>query len=167
MKNNSWVILHDVSTFSGVGYYSGLACRYLFSCVTSEQRLSPLPEGDMYFSNIGAFKITEDTRKYINGLFESLVIPWNARIAEKDLHDIKNIIKTHYTEEQYNFFCRAIDLNEYLFKNPADVNFKYALKCYCMKHPKLNAFLRWIKVSLGMSGQKNLTQEAGESKVKG
>ena len=122
MKNDSWVILHDISVPLYDYREEDLACRYLFSNVVSEEKLMPVSDIDSYFANIGAFKITEDTRKYIGNLFESLVVPWqavpffyttyitwNTPMLEKDLDDIRAIIKKYYPE-RYEFFENVVRL---------------------------------------------------------
>ena len=122
MKNDSWVILHDISVPLYDYREEDLACRYLFSNVVSEEKLMPVSDIDSYFANIGAFKITEDTRKYIGNLFESLVIPWQAMpffydpfitwitpMLEEDLNGIRKIIKKYYPE-RYEFFENTVRL---------------------------------------------------------
>lgn len=118
MNQDSWVVLHDISLPLMSNREKGLACRYLFSNVVSEEKLTPaVSDIDLYFPNIGAFKITGDTRKYIGNLFESLVIEWQAlpfvydknifpdyfEILEKDLNDIRKVIKKYYPERSEFF----------------------------------------------------------------
>jgi len=122
MKNNSWVILHDIALpITGGSREEDLACRYLYGSVVSEEKLMPVSDIDSYFANIGAFKVTEDTRKYIGNLFEMLVVQWQAiplffkkytylsgtPMLEEDLNSIRKIIKKYYPE-QYEFFENAV-----------------------------------------------------------
>ncbi len=99
--SGSWTILHDISL-------SGLACRYLFGHVVSEEKFSPAPDNPELPPNIGAFRISEDTMKYINNLFESLMIPFfSSEVPQKDFDSISAIIKKYYSPEQYKFFLEA------------------------------------------------------------
>ena len=88
-----------------------------------------MPAPDEYaiphFSNIGAFHITDDTMKYSDNLFESLLCPWMAipSVADKkvfpcpipilsqDLDDIRKIIAKYYLGRE-EFFDHAIEFQE-------------------------------------------------------
>ena len=130
MKNDSWVILHDIGL--SISREEDLACRYLFSNVVSEEKLMPVSDIDSYFANIGAFRVTEDTRKYINNLFESLVMAWQAipvffkkytywyatPMLEEDLNGIRKIIKKYYPE-RYEFFENTVRIQGIIAQNRA------------------------------------------------
>lgn len=64
------VILHDILLFQATRDGGLTACTDLWSSVTAE-KLRP----DLAL-NIGAFQISEDTRKYIGNVFDGLVRPW-------------------------------------------------------------------------------------------
>ena len=49
----------------------------------------------MNFANMGAFRVSDVTEKYIDNLFEALVIPWNIQVSERDLADITAIISKY------------------------------------------------------------------------
>ncbi len=144
MNQNSWVVLHDISLPLLSTRENDLACRYLFSNVVSEEKLTPaVSDIDLYFPNIGAFKITGDTRKYIGNLFESLVIEWQAlpfvydknifpdyfEILEKDLNDIRKVIKKYYPERS-EFFENTIRIQKVFarYKNEVYKNWRTVLK---------------------------------------
>ncbi len=127
MKPDSWCILHDVSLNYLKGRENDLACRYLYGHVVTDCRIMPAPDENAIpnFSNIGAFHITEETRKYSANLFESLLCTWAAipRVFDKkifpygtpilpqDLDDIRKIIRKYYPERA-EFFDHAIIFQE-------------------------------------------------------
>jgi len=98
---------------------------------------------DSYFANIGAFKVTEDTRKYIGNLFESLVVAWQAipffydkyispfatPMLEEDLNGIRKIIRKYYPDYA-EFFENTIKLQELIMQHRTEVykNWRSMLK---------------------------------------
>ena len=160
MKKDSWVVLHDISVQLYKYREEDLACRYLFGHVVSDEKLTPAPDFDPYFSNIGAFKITDDTRKYIGNLFESLLIPWQALpffydkiyfpyatpMLEEDLNDIRKIISKYYPEHK-EFFEHAIEAQKTIIKHKIEqrTGLKAAIK---RNFPYLTRPLRSIHVAL-------------------
>jgi predicted O-methyltransferase YrrM len=87
LKNGAIVVLHDIE----VHYVnnSEQASRILWSSLVAP-KIMPLKsylfnESIHYVINIGAFQITEDTRKYIGNVFYNLSLPWginNLRIKK-------------------------------------------------------------------------------------
>ena len=76
LKDGAVVVLHDISLHLLRGGYAtaSYACRLLFDSVaadklTPKEKYAPSP-------NIGAFQISEDTRKYVYNLFSNLFLPW-------------------------------------------------------------------------------------------
>ena len=160
--NNSWVILHDVSLQYLPGRDNDLACRYLWESVVSDKKLQPSPDYIPHFSNIGAFKITDDTIKYIGNVFEELLNPWLAlplnfeegnypfgtKILPEDLESIKNIISKYYDPDCAKFLEHVIEFQNGIaeHKNNIYKNKKLALKDFMRRsHPKVLKILKAIK----------------------
>ncbi len=143
-------MLHDISLFQ-LSHSSisagGLACRYLFADVVSDEKFSPVSDyGDMP-ANIGAFKVSDVTVKYAGNLFESLLIPWQAEVRPEDYDDMKKIIERYYTPGQYKLFCEAFAFQQHLAeKRREGVDFvpllKFSLRAW---KPGLFAGLRRVK----------------------
>ena len=143
MNQNSWVVLHDISLPLLSTRENDLACRYLFSNVVSDEKLMPVSDIDSYFANIGAFKITDDTRKYIGNLFESLVVAWDAipsfydkhifpcatPMLEEDLNNIRAIIKKHYPEH-YEFFENTVRIQGVIARHKSGKTLKMIIVRY-------------------------------------
>ena len=133
MKKNSWVILHDISLPLIKDREEDLACRYLYGHVVSDEKIMPVSDIDSYFANIGAFKVMDDTKKYVGNLFESLLISWQAMpeifneydfplatpMLEEDISNIKKIIEKYYPEYS-NFFEHIIEAQRTILKHKVE-----------------------------------------------
>ena len=135
MKPGSWCVLHDVSLPYLRGRENDLACRYLYGHVVTDCRIMPAPDENAipHFSNIGAFHITEDTVKYADNLFESLLCTWAAipgifdkkvfhhatPILPQDIDDIRRIIGKYYPERA-EFFEHAVEFQEGIARHKAE-----------------------------------------------
>ena len=120
MKKDSWCVLHDIS-LPIIGRFNDLACRYLYGHAASDIKVMPVSDYDSYFANIGAFHVTEDTIKYVQNLFESLLNLWTSvpdvygkaipgvfsPMRTEDFNDIKNIISKYYPQYM-NLFNGAV-----------------------------------------------------------
>ena len=135
MKRNSWVVLHDINLQCLKSREDDLACRYLFSHVVSDAKILPaVSDHDFHFANIGAFRVTDDTVKYIRNLFESLLNPWAAMpgvfdkrvfpcatpILPEDLRDIKNIINKYYPDYK-EFFEYVIEAQNLIVQHKHEI----------------------------------------------
>jgi hypothetical protein len=133
MKTNSWVILHDISLPMLKGRENDLACRYLFGHVVSDKKIMPVSDYESSFANIGAFRVTDDTVKYVRNLFESLLNPWAAMpgifdpknfpcatpILPEDIESIKHIISKYYPE-YVSFFEDVIDFQNIIVRHKTE-----------------------------------------------
>ncbi|MBQ3654517.1 MAG: class I SAM-dependent methyltransferase [Synergistaceae bacterium] len=149
MKIGSWVVLHDITLFMNPSDRHALACGYLYAGVVSDEKVTPAPDNPARkFANIGAFRVSEATVKYVNNLFEMLLVPWNIQVSGRDLEDISRIIQKYYSPEQYRFFCDALEFQEYMFKHPA--NFHSKVRHYLQEKAsaKTYSFLSKIRRSL-------------------
>ena len=153
-QNGSWVILHDITDFVRPVARNALACRYLFGHVVSYEKFSPVSDHDKQPANIGAFKVSEITAKYIDNLFISLFLPWASVVSEKDFDSMKQIIRKYYTSEQYKTFCDAFDFQNYLLEQEQNepekkVSLSLLAKVFVKQTtPGLYSLLRRIKHSL-------------------
>ena len=147
MKNGAYTALHDITLFAGARHRKSLACRYLFASVVSEEKVTPAPETSEIIPNIGAFKVSEDTRKYVSNLFEALVMPWDDRIFAEDLADITAVIMKYYPQEYCDFFCEVLELQEYMLKHPQPAWLSFIVKMRAT-NPTLFKLLRGIKQML-------------------
>lgn len=135
MKRNSLCVLHDVSLNYLQGRENDLACRYLYSTVISDYKIMPEPEENYipHFANIGAFRIIDDTYKYIQNLFEILLYKWEAMpfvydkkifpyatpILPEDIDSIKNVFAKYYPDYM-KFFDNVLDYQRGIVNHKID-----------------------------------------------
>lgn len=113
-KEKSWVVLHDIALFYRRTQRKALACRYLWGHVVSEEKLTPCLDDIPFFANIGAFRITEDTVRYVADLFQSLVLPWAIGVNDEDLASVDKIIQKHYPAALHQVFTDAVSFQKEL-----------------------------------------------------
>lgn len=147
MKRDSWCVLHDI-TRHFVVFRIGMACWYLFSYVVSDEKVYPVTDYPEIPApaNIGAFRVSEVTMKYVDNLFKNLLIPWGSVVPEKDIQSIKKVIQNHYSPEQYDFFCEALEFQKYLEDHPQKISFNTVLRAFAKSNfPRTYSVLRKIK----------------------
>jgi predicted O-methyltransferase YrrM len=113
LNEGAIVILHDIILSFNRGDTGKYAPRLLFSSVCAEKFESAAYEF-VDVSNIAAFQVTQDTKKYIRNVFDTLLFPWEAH--SKDYGDIsvcaREIIKKYYSPELLSSFEKAIKVND-------------------------------------------------------
>ena len=150
LQDGAIVVLHDLSLYLNLQYYDlsdfpsiYLAAKILFSSVAAEKIILNDKKyiSEKVLSNIGAFQVTSDTVKYIDGVFHSLTIPWFFFPDSGTLNSVRNIVKNHYDKTKLALFDDAVNVN-------------YYLKAERIK-PKLDSVLRQCKGKYILFGQKN------------
>lgn len=94
LKENAVVVLHDIALHH-FGLNNCFATNVLFSVVTADKFLNDMEE----VPNIAAFRINEDTKKYILDVFYSLMLPWEYIPDEKQLVVYSNFYSVYYGKE--------------------------------------------------------------------
>ena len=109
-------------------------------------------------ANIAALQISTDTKKYINEVFESLMIPW-AMFPESDVDNVRAFLAQHYDKYCLGVYDTAVSLNrKWLRQNAAKIIFRrcYVTSC-ARKSPavKCDKFVgqKTRRALLGSSGQ--------------
>lgn len=73
LSKNAIVVLHDTNMHNSVHNRDCYCNRVLINSITGNKFYTP----DIKYLNVGAVQINEDTGKYIDDVFTSLVLPWN------------------------------------------------------------------------------------------
>jgi len=126
LEDGAIVVLHDLSLYMNTTYFVdlsefpriNLATKFLFNSVVGE-KITVSSNDKKYISdftlpNIGAFQITSDTWKYIDGVFHSLTVPWGLFPDSDVLDNVRNIVKNHYDKPKLALFDDAVKANYYL-----------------------------------------------------
>ena len=112
LNENAIVILHDITLYMDMLNKTGeVACfaTGILNSVICAEKLLPEIAGFGGYTNIAAFQISADTKKYIRNVFDSLMLPWE--YLPGNIGDIGSFIHRHYSNELKNLFWKAFELN--------------------------------------------------------
>lgn len=121
LKDQACVVLHDIS-FNLIGRSPlGFATQLLLSCVVADKIIVNDDNRKYGYPNIGAFRITDDTRKYIENVLDSLLVTWKYVPPVNQFQAYRMIYKKHYGEDFAKMFETIYNLqkdsNKYLLWN--------------------------------------------------
>lgn len=117
LKDGAVVVMHDTSAFelcSKESFLRMLAPRLLLSTVCAEKYIPALPTGNMTASNIAAWQISSDTRKYCQNLFDILYLPWEMDVPEDTCRSVGGIVNKCYRPELFCNYQEALRINKSL-----------------------------------------------------
>ena len=108
LSSNAVIVLDDLK----LHFYqdnSAIACTTLFTTVTAEKFLNTEDE----YPNVGAFRITEDTGKYLLDVFNALLLPWFYIPCREYLESYDNIFFRYYNREELKIWSYVKDMAIY------------------------------------------------------
>lgn len=115
LKDGAVVCLHDVSLNNRVrGWGFQNATNILYHAVVGEKLFNLVPnkkEEVVDYPNIAAFRINDDTKKYVENVFLSLLMTWHYMPSANDLASYGEIIKNNYDKSLYHIFQNATWMN--------------------------------------------------------
>lgn len=137
LEDGAVVVIHDIgihcihTSHFNMFPRNNLACAILYYCVVGD-KFRPFDKNSnsdylemMPFTNIGAFYVIPDTRKYIKNVFLSLEFPWGLYPEMKDILAIHSIIAEHYDNECLRIFENACEINKRLADNDFTTYFSF------------------------------------------
>lgn len=112
LKDGAVVVLHDIILNQlGECIPEYFVTKELLSTVVGE-KIVCREEGSPYeYPNIGAFRVTKDTRKYVENLFLALTISWGYMPDSHQLELYRQCFAKDYSKELCEEFEKAISLN--------------------------------------------------------
>jgi len=111
LKENAVVVLHD-TTLNHEGAPWGWekdATRVIYSSTVGERITSEQYGHDI---NIGAIQITKDTIKYVENLFQSLLLTWKYELDENHRLDYRRIFEKFYEKKYLDIYDLACSKNK-------------------------------------------------------
>lgn len=101
LTKDAVVVVHDTAHH----FYTpnGYASSVLFHSVVADKFLNNANG----YVNIAAFRLNEDTRKYIADVFAGLFMPWTYLPSEDDFSHYEKLLRSNYSEEQFKLYCQA------------------------------------------------------------
>ena len=109
LNDGAIVVMHDTTAFewrTKSTFLRMLAPRLLLSTVCAEKYIPDLPSGNMTVSNIAAWQVNVDTRKYCQNLFDILYLPWEVGISKKTYQSMSSLVQKHYSAQLSRTFLR-------------------------------------------------------------
>ena len=111
LSSNAIVIIHDTALHHIGRNKDAYATQMLLNTVVAD-RMEPLECEEVYgYPNIGAFKINQDTRKYILNVFGSLRMTWKYLIGKDDLASYYRIYEKLYGKDYADILKQAYKMN--------------------------------------------------------
>lgn len=115
IKEGACVVLHDI-ILNHTRAPEAFATKLLLSSVVGEKIICKCNDNIYNYTDIGAFRVTKDTRKYIENLFLSLTVTWKNIPDMKQLELYNSWYKQYYSAELCEEFLSAVHLNNESFE---------------------------------------------------
>ncbi len=116
MRENSWVVMHDIGLFycqeNHYQYHNCYATKYIWDAWEGE-KLSPSSCELFVIPNIGAIKV-ENIKKNKKKLLSLLFNHWNMDVPEKILTSVRKIIEKYYDKDELDYFDLIINRKKFL-----------------------------------------------------
>lgn len=120
LKKGATVVLHDVSMNVMINN-DAIATKFVFDTVVADKYIMQTGDRPCEFPNIAAFKITDDTYKYISDCFSSLTITWSYMPKPAEFKLYHDFYLTEYDKELVEIYDKAVLLQIFIacrnFKN--------------------------------------------------
>ncbi|MCH5186673.1 MAG: class I SAM-dependent methyltransferase, partial [Oscillospiraceae bacterium] len=114
LKDGAVVVMHDTTLYEWRLENTFMKCfapRILLSAVCADKYVPKLPSGSMIASNIAAWQISSDTRKYSRNLFDSLYLPWEMSIEQKTYLSVRTLVSEYYPSSYVDVYDEAVRIN--------------------------------------------------------
>jgi predicted O-methyltransferase YrrM len=112
LKDGAIVILHDIFMNHHNHQLESYATRLLLSVVVGEKIVGRGADNKYNYIELGAFRITKDTRKYIENVFSALLITWQYIPDKLQMNIYKGFLSRYYDDRLMEEFEIAEKLNE-------------------------------------------------------
>ncbi len=135
LNDGAVVVMHDTAAFewrTKSTFLRMLAPRLLLSVVCAEKYIPDLPSGDMTVSNIAAWQVNDDTRKYCQNLFDILYLPWEVSISKTTYQSMSSLVQKYYSNQLSGYFEEAVSINKSMLLDK-----HYGLLCFEKKYKQL------------------------------
>lgn len=120
LKKGATVVLHDVSMNVTINN-DAIATKFVFDTVVADKYIMKTEDRPCEFPNIAAFKITNDTYRYIRDCFSSLTITWSYMLKPAEFKLYHEFYLTEYDKDLVEVYDKAVLLQIFItcrnFKN--------------------------------------------------
>lgn len=140
LSEEAIVVIHDVA-YQYISSQEGFSCNALLAS-TVGKKIFPINDDkstSLGFVNIAAVGVCEDTKKYIDSVFEAMMLPWTYLLDEELIMLYRDFYLEYYGDELTSIFDAAVKCNRELVSQKN------------IKHSFLNRFCRSVKILLNKS----------------
>lgn len=137
LKKGAVVVLHDIILNHLSENNNRFATQVLIDSVVAE-KLTPITVGGGY-PGIGAFRVTDDTFKYIEDVFNAFLITWTYFPSDTEIDLYRHVYQNFYTEKLIYIFDEAVRLNRYTYER-ARMKKELRVDKYILLHRYLLSF---------------------------
>lgn len=151
LKSDATVVLHDTVFQHIWKYKSGIATSVLFQSVAAKKILNNQNE----YPNIAAFQINSDTEKYIQDVFNSLIIPWEYIPDNSQIEQYIKIYEKYYSDDCIKMFHQTLSLSvdmEETAKQKSEVMIQVDDFLYSLNESLINSFSHILLYGAGKRG---------------
>ncbi len=126
LKKGCVVVLHDVALQHYSNNTDSFATRILLNSVAALK----YGVGENGSRNIAAFVVTDDTEKYIENVFSSLIVTWKYLPSTEELDLYRSFYNGHYPAEYLEIYDMAVDMNQKTVLRKANLKLEGFLKVH-------------------------------------
>lgn len=114
LTKNAVVCLHDIALMQYKNTAEQSYCTALLLSAVSGKKminLSSFGDEEPYYPNIGAFQLTDETRKNMENLFMALFLRWGYLPSEIEMNKYRECIYRNYNKQLCMLFEKAVKMN--------------------------------------------------------
>lgn len=117
LRDGAIVVLHDIFLNQYVQSSNAFATRVLLSAVVGEKIVGRGMDNQYNFVELGVFKVTQDTAKYIENVFSALMVTWNYIPDSQIIQLYSQFLSRYYKSDLMEEWNMAAEMNcNMLFK---------------------------------------------------
>lgn len=112
LKDGAIVVLHDIFLNHHNNNINSYATRILLSSVVGEKITGRGNDNEYNYIELGVFRITKDTKKYIQNVFSALLITWQYLPDCSQMTLYRQAMGKYYDSQLMELFDMAVKLNK-------------------------------------------------------
>ncbi len=112
LKDGANVVLHDIFLNHNNNNINSYATRILLSSVVGEKITGRGNDNEYNYIELGAFRVTKDTKKYIQNVFSALLITWQYLPDCSQMTLYRQAMGKYYDSQLMELFDMAVKLNK-------------------------------------------------------
>lgn len=112
LKDGAIVVLHDIFLNHYNNNTNSYATRILLSSVVGEKIIGRGNDNEYNYIELGAFRVIEDTKKYIHNVFSALLVTWQYLPDCFQMTIYRQSLEKYYDSQLMELFDMALKLNK-------------------------------------------------------